>query len=187
MKTLIMVLIVVVSFGCSESQSGKLQDDYLPTAAAVPKESPAAALPRSLSGYEVVGAFKTSAGYSRIEIRQVEADHQLNLYALEKLVGRLSTNSGVGILTLSDVNGWTEGCLTGDNLSLGFINGTRVGLCAGPVNTGLLVNGKRVLGPRLSAIENATSPANMVVKFNQLLEAMRTHGLIERGPALAGK
>jgi len=46
---------------------------------------------------------------------------------------------------------------------------------------GLSIGGARVVGPRLAAIADATSPEDMVVKFNLLLAALRTHGLIERG------
>lgn len=42
------------------------------------------------------------------------------------------------------------------------------------------VAGQRVVGPRLAAITDATSPEDMIIKFNLLLEAMRKHGLIER-------
>jgi len=42
------------------------------------------------------------------------------------------------------------------------------------------VAGKRVVGPRLAAIADATSPEDMVLKFNLLLSRLREHGLIER-------
>lgn len=47
-------------------------------------------------------------------------------------------------------------------------------------SSGYFVDGIQVLGPRLAAIENATSPEDAVVKLNLLLAAMRQHGLIDK-------
>ncbi len=43
----------------------------------------------------------------------------------------------------------------------------------------VLVDRKQVLGPRQPAIEDATSPEDVVARFNEALAAMRAHGLIE--------
>lgn len=43
------------------------------------------------------------------------------------------------------------------------------------------IKGIQVLGPQQPAIADATSPEDMVRKFNLLLEALRVHGIIVRG------
>lgn len=97
----------------------------------------------------------------------------------DRLVAELAAADGTGGLTVTDVHGISRGYLAGDNFEVSVRGTSRVGLYAGPVNSGLLIDGSRVVGPRLSAIDDATSPEDAVAKLNALLAAMREHGLIE--------
>ncbi len=105
----------------------------------------------------------------------------------ERLVAELYASSGAGELVLTDAHGLSSGSFSGDNLSVAVAGVGKVGLYAGPVNRGLLVDGLRVIGPRLPGIADAVSPEDAVVKLNALLASMREHGLIEPtdGPQFA--
>jgi len=45
---------------------------------------------------------------------------------------------------------------------------------------GVFINYQRVLNKRQSAISDVVNPEDVVIRFNQLLAALREHGLIER-------
>lgn len=176
MKSLCLVIAMLLA-GCSKEDNAVLNPGPLPSSASV-------AASQSAAPGALLGPYMSGASARRIEIGEYEDGMpQIRLRAGMEgaIVAVLKESSGVGELYLSDANRWSEARYGSDNLSLGLNDGVRVGLYAGPVNSGLLVGGKRVVGPQGQAVEDAASPEDAVLKLNQLLSELRRHGLIAPG------
>lgn len=168
----ILILMVVMFLACEKAKSNDL-----PTSVT------------ELSSTSAKGTAATIGGSNGIEINNPSGSGgQIRFYHNDDNIVLLSDFNGWGQLSLRTEGGfstttiWPNGLTTkhGDYFVALHANHPNYGSC-------IIIDGQKVIGPRLAAIDDATSPEDMVVKFNLLLEALRTHGLIERGPALAGK
>lgn len=162
---------------CSKGDNAVMNPEPLPMSASVAASGLSAPV-------ALLGPYMSGASARRIEIGEYEdgmPEIRLRTGMNSAIIAVLKESSGAGELFLSDANRWSEARYGSDNLSLGFNGGSRVGLYAGPVNSGLLVDGKRIVGPQGGAVEDATNPDDAVLKLNQLLSELRRHGLIASG------
>lgn len=171
------LVIALLLAGCSKEDNAVLSPEPLPMSAGF-------AANRAVAPSALLGPYMSGASSRRIEIGEFEDGMpQIRLLTAmnSAVIAVLKESSGAGELYLSDANRWSEARYGSDNLSLGFNGGVRVGLYAGPINSGLLVDGRRVVGPQGQAVDDATSPEDAVLKLNQLLSELRKHGLIAPG------
>ena len=144
---------------------------------------------RQWTRLNTLGALATSTENKRIELGEYEGEMpEIRLLAATNgaPIARLREASGQGQVVLSYAFGGAFTTIEPGDVQLQY-SGHTISLTARSGDSHIVIDGEKVLGPRLAAVGDATSPEDAVVKFNLLLARLRQHGLIEPGgTALAG-